>query len=210
MHRKCFILLATLTLLSSCAEQKRPVKVISQPVQEDMFVLLPDSGGNVGEITISNKAGRVTLSKANESVQVSSNHIPAKTAILSSKNVQKKFHRTLQAVPGTANQYILYFNSGTIELTEKSKAQLPRILRKIKERFPCEIAVIGHADTKASSEYNLALSLNRAIQVKKELLAIGTPRKLLEVSSHGENDPLIPTDDNVSEPRNRRVEVFVR
>lgn len=32
----------------------------------------------------------------------------------------------------------------------------------------------------------------------------------LEITSHGEANPLVPTGDNVSEPRNRRVEVTVR
>jgi outer membrane protein OmpA-like peptidoglycan-associated protein len=46
--------------------------------------------------------------------------------------------------------------------------------------------------------------------VKDKLLSIGAPRKLLEVSSHGENDPMIPTKDDVAEPQNRRVEIFIR
>jgi outer membrane protein OmpA-like peptidoglycan-associated protein len=32
----------------------------------------------------------------------------------------------------------------------------------------------------------------------------------LEITSHGEANLLVPTADNVSEPRNRRVEVTVR
>ena len=107
-------------------------------------------------------------------------------------------------------QYILFFSSGTIKLTKESQKQLPFILKKIKGRLPCEISIIGHSDTKAGSEYNLALSLRRAIHVKNQLLAVGAPRKLLEVSSHGENDPMIPTGDNVAEPKNRRVEIFIR
>ncbi|MCI5223665.1 MAG: OmpA family protein [Candidatus Electrothrix sp. AR4] len=213
MSRQLFIPLAALTLLSGCAEQKnivKPTELTKQSGVVDMFVLLPDPDGNVGEITISNHAGEITLSKANEYALVSDSRMPVKTKILTKKDVQKKFHRALQVIPGTADQYILYFTSGTTNLTEKSKNLLPKILRKIEKRLPCEIAIIGHADTKASSEYNLALSLKRAIEVKKELLAIGVQRELLEISSHGENDPLIPTGDNVSEAKNRRVEVFVR
>jgi len=32
----------------------------------------------------------------------------------------------------------------------------------------------------------------------------------ITVTSHGEGNPLIKTADNVSEPRNRRVEVVIR
>jgi outer membrane protein OmpA-like peptidoglycan-associated protein len=42
------------------------------------------------------------------------------------------------------------------------------------------------------------------------LLQEGIAPALLEVTSHGEANPLVPTADEVPEPRNRRVEVMVR
>jgi outer membrane protein OmpA-like peptidoglycan-associated protein len=194
-------------LLFGCADHK----IKPSPAEEkDLFVLLPDQNGKVGAITISNKAGTTTLSRANESAQITSNHIATRTEILSDRDIQRNFHDTLQAIPGTADQYILFFSSGTIKLAKESQKQLPLILKKIKERLPCEISIIGHSDTEAGSEYNLSLSLKRAVQVKNQLLSIGAPRKLLEVSSHGENDPMILTEDDVSEQKNRRVEIFIR
>lgn len=199
-------------LFCGCADQHiEPIQQIQPPKEKkDLFILLPDKDGKVGEITISNRAGTTILSKANESVQVSKNYAPTRTSILSQGEVQRKFHDTLEAIPGTADQYILYFYPGTSQLTNESQQQLPFILNRIKKRLPCEISIIGHTDTQAGSEYNLALALRRAIHVKNQLLAIGAPRKLLEVSSHGETDPMIPTGDNVKEPRNRRVELFIR
>jgi outer membrane protein OmpA-like peptidoglycan-associated protein len=194
-------------MLFGCAAQQPAPSSIEK---KDLFILLPDQDGKVGEITISNRAGSTTLSKAHESAQVSSTSVPTETDILTSGEVQQQFHDTLQAIPGTADQYILYFTPGTSELTEESRDKLPLILHRIKERLPCEISIVGHTDTQAGSEYNLALALQRAIHVKNKLLAIGAPRELLEVSSHGENDPMVPTKDNVAEPRNRRVELFIR
>jgi outer membrane protein OmpA-like peptidoglycan-associated protein len=194
-------------LFLGCAPQK-PAQTPAE--KKDIFVLLPDQDGKVGEITISNGVGSTTLSKANQSAEVSSTHVSTQTTILSQKEIQKEFHDTLQAIPGTADQYILYFTPGTTDLTKESWSKLPLILKRVKERLPCEISIIGHADTQASSEYNLSLALQRAVHVKNKLLAIGVPRELLEVSSHGENDPMIPTADNVAEPKNRRVELFIR
>ena len=209
MHKFFFLLpaIVSATLLFGCADQQR---VTSSSDPNDLIVLIPDQNGKVGEITISNRAGTTTLSRANESIQVTNNSIPHRTRVLTDRTVQENFHDTLQAIPGTADHYILYFTSGTTRLTTDSSTQLPTILKKIKNRLPCEIAIIGHTDSKATNEYNLALALKRAVHVKNQLLAIGAPRKLLEVSSHGENDPMIPTADNVAEPKNRRVEIFIR
>ncbi|MCI5142570.1 MAG: OmpA family protein [Candidatus Electrothrix sp. ATG1] len=209
MHKFFFLLpaIVSATLLFGCADQQR---ITSSSEPNDLIVLIPDQNGKVGEITISNRAGTTTLSRANESIQVTNNSIPHRTRVLTDRTVQKNFHDTLQAIPGTADHYILYFTSGTTQLTQESSIQLAAIINKIKERLPCQISIIGHTDTKANNEYNLALALRRATHVKNQLLAIGAPRKLLEVSSHGENDPMIPTADNVAEPKNRRVEIFIR
>ena len=42
------------------------------------------------------------------------------------------------------------------------------------------------------------------------LVAAGLDAALVEVASHGESNPLVPTPDNTAEARNRRVEVTVR
>jgi outer membrane protein OmpA-like peptidoglycan-associated protein len=38
----------------------------------------------------------------------------------------------------------------------------------------------------------------------------GVDPSILDITSHGEGNPLVPTGDQVSEPRNRRVEITVR
>jgi outer membrane protein OmpA-like peptidoglycan-associated protein len=46
--------------------------------------------------------------------------------------------------------------------------------------------------------------------VLKLLVAAGLDPSLVDVTSHGEADPLVPTPDERLEPRNRRVEITVR
>jgi outer membrane protein OmpA-like peptidoglycan-associated protein len=52
--------------------------------------------------------------------------------------------------------------------------------------------------------------LKRAAAVREVLLAVGVPEKLIEMAGRGEREPLIPTDDEIAEPRNRRVEINVQ
>ena len=209
MHIRSLLLpvLCSATLLFGCAARNiEPVPAEAK----DVFVLIPDENGKVGKITVSNSAGSTTLSRANQSAHVISNSAPPQTAVLSDQDIEETFHNALQAVPGTADQFVLFFISGTTRLTKESKQQLYSISKKIKKRLPCDISIIGHTDTEADGEYNLTLALQRATRVKNQLLAIGAPRNLLEVTSHGENDPMIPTADDVAEAKNRRVEVFIR
>jgi outer membrane protein OmpA-like peptidoglycan-associated protein len=52
--------------------------------------------------------------------------------------------------------------------------------------------------------------MQRARAVASILLGRGVDPSILDVSSHGKDNPLVPTGDQVPEPRNRRVEITVR
>ncbi|SDU60215.1 OmpA family protein [Desulfobacula phenolica] len=198
MYRQLGIFLFTLTLLAACSAKK------------DLFVLMPDPGGKVGAITLYNNVGEVKLTKAFESVRFAKAKAPKVPVVISAEEVNKTFNEALEVLPQAPDKYILYFISGTTTLTQESKNKLPDILKNIKKRIPCDVSVIGHSDTKGNYKNNLKLSWQRAVKVKEELLAIGVYPELIEVASHGEAAPLVPTGDNVSEPQNRRVEVSVR
>jgi outer membrane protein OmpA-like peptidoglycan-associated protein len=107
-------------------------------------------------------------------------------------------------------QFILYFEHDTALLTKKSLARVKDVLRTIRERDPVDISVVGHTDTMGSKNYNYRLSFKRAKAVAALLAAEGVDSSIIDITSHGKDNPLIPTGDQVSEPRNRRVEVTVR
>ena len=87
---------------------------------------------------------------------------------------------------------------------------LPDIIATIKTRRSEHISVVGHSDTLGDKTYNLDLSKRRALAVKKLLVKKGVDEAFIETTSHGEENPLIKTADNVGNPKNRRVEVVVR
>jgi outer membrane protein OmpA-like peptidoglycan-associated protein len=104
----------------------------------------------------------------------------------------------------------LYFEIGSTRLTSESASRLPDIINTIRERTSSSVGVVGHSDTLGDSVDNYRLSLQRAAAVKDLLIQNGVPASHIETTSHGENNLLIRTGDNVAEPRNRRVEVVVR
>jgi len=80
----------------------------------------------------------------------------------------------------------------------------------MRERPHPDVVVIGHTDTVGDAEGNDRLSAQRAETVKGFLVGIGIPAERIRTAGRGERELLVPTDDNVEEPRNRRVEINVR
>jgi outer membrane protein OmpA-like peptidoglycan-associated protein len=70
--------------------------------------------------------------------------------------------------------------------------------------------VVGHTDLVGTEPYNIELSSRRANHVRDLLVTKGIKPSALSVSFYGKARPLVPTRDEVPEPRNRRVEVIVR
>jgi len=58
--------------------------------------------------------------------------------------------------------------------------------------------------------YNTGLSQRRASYVRDVLVSRGVKPNTLFISFYGKARPLVPTQDEVPEPRNRRVEIIVR
>ncbi len=106
--------------------------------------------------------------------------------------------------------FLLYFVTGTDELTPSSKDELAKVLAAVKDRPSPDVLVIGHTDRVGDDKDNDRLSAQRAERVKRYLVEIGIPAERIHTAGRGEREPLVPTADNVEEPRNRRVEINVR
>ena len=184
--------------------------VISGCAQKTTVVLLPDPSGQVGHITVANKAGSVDITRPSEATVVAGQDGPSAPEILTDEQITARFSKVLAILPVQPQHFILYFKTNSAELTDVSRKTLPLILQSIKDRKSENISVIGHSDTVGDREYNLVLSKNRAMAVSHILTQEGVPAADISTTSHGKENPLVKTGDNVSEPRNRRVEVVIR
>lgn len=124
--------------------------------------------------------------------------------------IRKKYAEQLDMLPTKPVSMLFHFEPGTAELTESSKNQVNELIRLITSRDPAAVDIIGHSDRAGDADKNYALALERAKEVEKYLLERNVKLDRSSVMSYGENDPIIPTEDGVSEPQNRRVEVTVR
>ena len=179
--------------------------------EEVTFILLPDENGDVGTISVKAGGTSQTIDKAFHSTSVrSSGSEPDPVRAMDEEQVKTQYSALLKSQPLKPAGYILYFVSGSSELTASSQALIPQVIRAAKERQPAEVIIIGHADSTGSKTINMKISTARARAVERLLLEEpDSAPGLIYLRFHGENDPLIPTPDNVPEPRNRRVEILI-
>lgn len=173
-------------------------------------VLLPEPDGRVGKVMVKSGGETALLDTAYDSAEVSGDGNPKKTGILDEKTVKKIFKTAIDIQPLPPVKHVLYFEFGTAVLTPESRAKIPEILKSIRNRVMVEISVSGHTDRMGSAQVNKGLAEVRALQMQKILIKAGVNPDRILTESHGEGNPLIPTADEVSEPRNGRAEVVIR
>jgi len=102
----------------------------------------------------------------------------------------------------------VYFNFDKATLTYAGQQVVNQMLWEARMFMPSSVAVIGYTDSAGSANYNLALGLRRANQVRDALIAGGIPASIITVASKGISDPALDTGPNVREARNRRVVII--
>jgi len=188
------VCLLALLLLAGCASER--------------VVLLPSADGKASAVIIRDAKGEVVL---NQPYAATVRRIDANSTYQASpEEVKARFADALAAQPVRPSSYVLYFEPGGNVLTAESQVVLSRISQEITERAAAEIMVIGHTDRVGSADSNDALSKKRAEAMREVLIETGVAADKIEAVGRGERDPLIPTEDNVAEAKNRRVEINLR
>ena len=176
---------------------------------KNYVVLLPDPDGNPSALTLTTDGGAASIEKPGEAVGArGKGSAPAKLE-LSATQLQAATTLADRA-PKASDRFLLYFNFGTTVLTSESRELLPKILEAIGRRPAPELTVIGHTDQAGPPDYNYQLGLRRAEAVRTEVIAAGVDSAMVEVTSHGANNPIVPRRPGQPEAQNRRVEVTVR
>jgi outer membrane protein OmpA-like peptidoglycan-associated protein len=206
--RRLVPIVALVLAASACAHRSQ---TIPEGRGRSLVALLPDpDSGAVGRANVSSLSGSVELAEARASTVVSGKAAPTPVKPLSEEDASRIFGDVLSALPSAPEHFVLNFQFDSDELTPESRALLPQVLNAVKGHPVPEVQVIGHTDTVGSPASNITLGMRRAEMIRKQLIDIGLDPTLIEIVSHGEADLLVPTADDVPEPRNRRVEITVR
>jgi outer membrane protein OmpA-like peptidoglycan-associated protein len=180
------------------------------PVTPALFVVVPSPyNGPVGKIVVTRGGESRAIDTAYGAQRLGGDGT-LMAATLTEAEVRKDFGTALTALPGRPASFMLYFLEGKDELTDESRVELEKVFAELKRRPLPDIVVIGHTDTVGGLAYNDKLSLARAERMREMMVAMGIPPERIQAAGRGKRELLVPTEDNVSEPRNRRVEINVR
>jgi len=196
---------ALAVFLGACATPPPPPPPV---VPTGTVVLLPEKDGRSTAVTVRQGNVEVVLDKPYSAARQTSSGPSAYTS--SKQDVEAQFGAALAAQPSRPTSFTLYFVEGTDQFTDASKQTLTGVLAEIARHPVPDIVVIGHTDSVGSIAANDALALRRAETVRGMLIAQGLAPASIVAVGRGKRELLVPTADNVAEPRNRRVEILVR
>ena len=203
--RSLAALAATTLVVVGCAAP--PPAPVAAP---SLFVVLPSPDGHIGQIVVRGANGEPQVIDKAYGAQRAMGDGSLQGAQITEAQVRETFGATLAALPGKPTSFTLYFLEGRDELTLESRAELDKVFSELRRRPLPDILVTGHTDTVGGLAYNDKLSLARAERLREMLVALGIPAERIQAAGRGKREPLVATDDNVAEPRNRRVEISVR
>jgi outer membrane protein OmpA-like peptidoglycan-associated protein len=202
--------IVAMVLAAGCGG-KRPAANPAAPVPPTLVALLPDPETKVtGRARVFNEFGSTNLATARAATRATGHAAPGAVTTISEAEVTQLFGEALAGLPPAPRHFTLQFRFESDALTPESSALIPEILAAVKALAVPEVVVVGHTDTMGDPKNNVALGLKRAAMVRAILIQAGLPSSTIDVTSHGEGDLLVPTRNNVPEPRNRRVEITVR
>ena len=188
---------SVLALVSACAPLSR-------------VTLLPEADGRATAVQVQGTGGANQVLDQPYAVAAVQRQGSVDREQTTADAVQKQ-HGALLALPlPQAQRFVLQIEPGTATLTPDSQAQLPGILAQAQALPGGELVVVGHTDRTGSPQVNDVLSLQRAQAVRALLVEQGFQSELIEAVGRGEREPVVPTEANVDEPRNRRAEIIVR
>jgi outer membrane protein OmpA-like peptidoglycan-associated protein len=172
-------------------------------------ILLPEASGRSTAVEVKTAVASQVLASPYQTASVNTSGDLA-ISVTEARVVQERYGNLLAQKPPPDEQFLLYFEAGGAQLTAQSLALLPTILTHALARKGGEIIVAGHTDRVGSVEANDALSLQRAKAIRELFVAQGFKPDLVDAVGRGERAPLVPTEDEVAEPQNRRAEILVR
>ena len=127
--------------------------------------------------------------------------VPAPAVLTEQEIFQRKTVDQLNAEKPLGD---VFFDLDKSEIRTDARPALQVNADWMKKWASTQVVVEGHADSRGSSEYNLALGTRRANTVKEYLVSLGVPTNRLTVVSKGKEAPFCTEESDACWQQNRR------
>jgi len=185
---KRFLILGVLALatLSTAACGKKPAPVAPAPAVDDS----------------ADRARREAEERARrESEENARRQAEARAAAEAAQREMARTRSVLEAM--------VFFDYDDSTIRTDARAALDAKVQILRTQTAIRIRVVGHADERGSTEYNLAPGTRRAQSVREYMASYGIAADRIEIQTMGEERPLQTGHDDASWSRNRRGEFTI-
>ncbi len=100
---------------------------------------------------------------------------------------------------------VVYFLYDQAELTDAGRAVLQKNADYMRRWTSVRVVIEGHADSRGTNEYNLALGERRASVARDYVISLGVPAARMTIVSKGEEAPVCSDDAESCWAQNRRA-----
>ena len=98
----------------------------------------------------------------------------------------------------------VFFEFDKSDLSDAARASLQKDADWMKKWTSTRVTIEGHADSRGTNEYNLALGERRAGATRDYLVSLGIPTARLNTVSKGEEQPFCTEENETCWAQNRR------
>jgi outer membrane protein OmpA-like peptidoglycan-associated protein len=151
------------------------------------------------------------IDKAGSAVAVNGRQAVVRS--VDAEQAEKDNAALLAGLPEPPKRFVLYFPTGSDDITPESIPERDRMLAEVKRRGAgVSVQIEGHTDRVGGTARNRELSLERANAARDMLVRLGLQTEITRTVGRGEYAPVAghATAEGVADPINRRVEVVVR
>jgi general secretion pathway protein A len=173
---------------------------VQQPTHAMMPAVPDESGSAVDDPARENATGQPAI------LEISLRPEPQPTPAVAAA---PETSRAASLAPMEPARVILGLRPNSLELTGEAAGEYRSFVEKLKNYPQARLLVKGFVSAKTNSAENIRLSEERAMGVRKLLVASGIDPARIEVQGLGNQEPIASNDTSAGRTKNRRVEVVV-
>ncbi|MFM1931510.1 MAG: hypothetical protein RL226_813 [Bacteroidota bacterium] len=103
----------------------------------------------------------------------------------------------------------IFYATSSTDINRESKIILDEFAEYLKANPKITVEIGGHTDSQGSDDSNLALSMDRAFEIKGYLESMGISGKRITAKGYGETKPIATNDTEAGRAQNRRTEFII-